>query len=75
MHRHHSFPANAWRKSSTSDTGGCVEVAYADGLIGVRDTKAEGSGPVLVFNEHEWAAFLSGVGQGEFGVDHLRRTS
>jgi len=62
-----------WRKSSTSDSGGCVEVAYADGVVGVRDTKAAGQGPVLEFNETEWAAFMEGVARGEFSLSALSR--
>jgi hypothetical protein len=61
-----------WRKSQTSDSGGCVEVAYMDGYVGVRDTKDQGSGPVLAFNEKEWTAFLAGVDNGEFTLATLR---
>jgi len=60
-----------WRKSVFSDTGACVEVAYSAGLVGVRDTKANGAGPVLAFTEQEWRAFIRGVGTGEFDYDHL----
>ncbi len=56
----------AWRKSSHSSSGGCVEVAMLGDAIGVRDTKDRGEGPVLVFNRREWMAFLEGVGLGEF---------
>jgi Domain of unknown function (DUF397) len=52
-----------WHKSNHSDDGGCVEIAYADGMIGVRDTK-DPSGPTLVFNQHEWTAFTKGVRDG-----------
>jgi hypothetical protein len=61
-----------WRKASTSDSGGCVEVGYADGWVGVRDTKEHGEGPILAFTEHEWRAFLAGIGKGEFTLDALR---
>ena len=44
MDVHGLFEGAAWRKSSTSDTGGCIEVAYAQGLIGVRDSKERGRG-------------------------------
>jgi hypothetical protein len=62
-----------WRKSVISDTGGCVEVAYAQGTVGVRDTKDAGSGPILEFNEREWRAFVAGVAGGEFDYDTLKR--
>lgn len=61
-----------WRKSIISDTGGCVEVAYADGAVGVRDTKAQRTGPILEFNEREWRAFIAGAQNGEFDYDLLR---
>ena len=57
-----------WRKSTKSYTNGCVEVAFVDGRVAVRDSKAP-SGPVLVFTPFEWAAFLGGARDGEF--DHL----
>lgn len=61
-----------WRKSIISDTGGCVEVAFAEGIVGVRDTKDQGTGPILEFNEREWRAFIAGAQSGEFDYDLLR---
>jgi hypothetical protein len=60
-----------WRKSTCSDSGGCVEAAYSDGFIGVRDTKARGTGPILEFTQHEWQAFVLGVANGEFDIAAL----
>jgi Domain of unknown function (DUF397) len=54
-----------WRKSTRSGTNGCVEVAFVQGQVAIRDSKQR-RGPVLVFTAHEWAAFLSGVRAGEF---------
>lgn len=62
-----------WRKSTGSDSGGCVEVAFASGVIGVRDTKDHGAGPILEFNEHEWRAFLAGAAGNEFDYERLSR--
>lgn len=62
-----------WRKANVSDSGGCVEVAMLGDTIGVRDTKADGAGPVLEFTAHEWDCFLSGVASGEFTRVALRR--
>ncbi|WP_320069356.1 DUF397 domain-containing protein [Micromonospora sp. RTGN7] len=53
-----------WRKSTRSGTnqGACVEVA--DNLVVavyVRDTKDNGSGPVLAFSRESWGAFVGQV--------------
>jgi hypothetical protein len=60
------FSTANWRKSVASGDAGCVEVAYVDGVIGVRDTKDQGAGPVLMFTQREWTAFLAGAQAGEF---------
>lgn len=57
-----------WRKSSYS-TGdnNCVEVSTSiQGWVGVRDSKLGAEGPILAFTLSEWAAFTSGVLNGEF---------
>ena len=59
----------AWRKSTRSGNNGCVEVAFVEDRVAVRDSK-DRSGPVLVFTAHEWEAFVGGVRTGEF---ELRR--
>jgi Domain of unknown function (DUF397) len=55
----------AWRKSSRSQSNGCVEIAFLNGQIAVRDSK-DRAGPVLRFSHTEWEAFLAGVRSGEF---------
>lgn len=57
-----------WKKSSMSAyNGSCFEIArLLEDRVGVRDTKDEGSGPVLIFNQNEWSAFLLGAKAGEF---------
>ena len=62
-----------WRTSVVSDGGGCVEVARVGVTIGVRDTKAHGTGSVLEFTLHEWSCFVAGVRSGEFDLDQLER--
>lgn len=61
-----------WRKSTLSTTNGCVEVAFVGGRIALRDSKNQGSGPVLVFTDVEWRAFLGGVRGGEFDLRDQR---
>lgn len=59
----------AWRKASYSNGNGgdCVEVAdLPDGGRLVRDTKDDGTGPMLRFTPGEWRAFVLGVKDGEF---------
>jgi hypothetical protein len=55
-----------WRRSSRCDSGSCVEVAHVDCTIAIRDSK-DVNGPVLTFSTQEWAAFIAGVRNGEFG--------
>jgi hypothetical protein len=59
------LPRAVWRKSSHSGDNGCVEVAVHENNVAVRDSK-DPSGPVLLFSDHEWRAFLAGVRDGEF---------
>jgi len=55
-----------WSKSSYSAcNGNCVEVAELHpGLIGVRDTKDAGCGPVLAFGADAWQSFINDVKKG-----------
>lgn len=59
--------SNAWKKSSWSASGSCVEVRRSAHGVQVRDSKDE-SGPVLQFTVQEWLAFLGGVRLGEFEI-------
>lgn len=54
-----------WRKSTRSNNSGCVEVAFVDRRVAVRDSK-DRRGPVLVFNADEWKVFIAGVQDGAF---------
>jgi Domain of unknown function (DUF397) len=48
-----------WRKSSRSGgSNDCVEVSSVERVIGVRDTKQHGAGPVVEFPAAAWRAFL-----------------
>ena len=59
------LPTAEWRKSSLSGDNGCVEVAFVKDGVAVRDSK-EPAGPVLMFTDAEWEAFIRGVHGGEF---------
>ena len=54
-----------WLKSVDSGANGCVEVAFIDGRVAVRDSKDK-QGPVLTFTPMEWRMFLRGVRAGMF---------
>jgi hypothetical protein len=54
-----------WHKSRHSGGNGCVEVAFVDEGVAVRDSK-DREGAVLVFTPFEWKAFMGGVRDGEF---------
>jgi len=58
-----------WRKSATSGPhcDNCVEVAFVDNAIVVRDSKHP-EGPVLLFTQDEWDAFVGGAKDGEFDL-------
>lgn len=63
-----NFSSARWRKSNTSGDTGCVEVAFADGWVGVRDTKDEGRGPILAFSGDAWRSFITAVKAHEFDL-------
>lgn len=57
-----------WRKSTYSGTSqNCVEVSASEPIVGVRDTKQHGEGPVLEFPGAVWRAFLADLRTEQFG--------
>ncbi len=56
-----------WRKSSLSESGQCVEVAYnaLSRSVTLRHSQ-DPSGPMLTFTWGEWLAFIGGVHNREF---------
>lgn len=58
-----------WQKSSQSGpySDNCVEVAFVDNAIAMRDSKNP-TGTVLIFNQGEWDAFVAGAKDGEFDL-------
>ena len=62
------FPSAGWVAATICgpNGGNCVEVNLgAVGLAGLRDSKVA-AGPVLVFAEQEWGAFLKAAKSGRF---------
>jgi hypothetical protein len=51
--------ARMWRKSTYSGNNGgnCVEIGTGTDTVLVRDTKNDGTGPVLSFTPETWTAF------------------
>jgi hypothetical protein len=61
--------AGAQRKSSRSNhgvEGDCVEVAELAELVAMGDSK-DPAGPILLFTQVEWRAFLSAVRADDLG--------
>jgi hypothetical protein len=58
-----------WRRSTRSGpySDNCVEVAFVDGAIAMRDSKNP-NGTVLIFTPAEWDAFVEGAKDGEFDL-------
>lgn len=69
MLTHHLNDA-VWKKASRSNGNGgnnCVEVAFLDTGVAVRDSKNR-SGPALLFTSAEWTAFVDSAKDGEFDI-------
>lgn len=64
--------AVGWRKASASaEREECVEVGTlvsGPAVVAVRDTKADGQGPVPGFTASAWTAFLAELKDGRFAV-------
>jgi Domain of unknown function (DUF397) len=56
-----------WRKSSLSNSIGCLEIAVDGDSVLVRDSKHR-DGPVLGFSLLEWQQFEQGARRGEFDL-------
>ncbi|MEV8637609.1 DUF397 domain-containing protein [Streptosporangium sp. NPDC051023] len=55
-----------WHKSSLSGDGAsCVEVAFIDDTVAIRDTKNR-QGGTLTFHRDTWTTFVSDIKQGGF---------
>ena len=56
-----------WVKSSACATSGCVEVAFDEDSILVRNSVNPAAGQVM-YTRNEWVAFVTGVKRGEFDI-------
>ena len=66
----HHLSSAVWRKGSRSNGSGgnnCVEVAFLDTGVAVRDSKNR-TGPALMFTQAEWIAFADSAKDGEFDI-------
>ena len=54
-----------WRKSTYSGINGCIEIAFVNHRVAIRDSK-DPEGQVLLITIVEWRAFLDGARDGEF---------
>jgi len=54
----------AWRKSTFSGEGDCVEWLATDDRVCIRNSEHR-DGAVLVFTRSEWLAFVAGVKDGQ----------
>lgn len=66
----HQLNGAVWRKASRSNGSGgnnCVEVAFLDTGVAVRDSK-DRQGPALLFTQAEWTAFVDSTKDGEFDL-------
>jgi hypothetical protein len=62
------FPRSGWEAPAHCgpNGGNCVEVNLGTkGVVGLRDSKLS-TGPVLVFDDIEWRAFLTSARAGQF---------
>ena len=54
-------------KASGDDGAGCVEVAFVDGYVALRDSVYPDRA-AHVYTRHEWECFLHGARRGEFDI-------
>jgi hypothetical protein len=56
-----------WRKSSASGTSQCVEIAFSESSIFVRDSK-DPNGVILSVPKPVWAEFLQGAKGNDYDI-------
>lgn len=58
-------PTSTWRRSTFCADSTCVEVAWTQNQVLVRDAKNP-AGPSLAFDETVWQQFIRGIKSGDF---------
>lgn len=58
----------AWRKSTFSEAGGCVEISCVGQVVFVRDSK-DHTGPVQEISARRWMSFIEQVRTERFRCD------
>ncbi|MBY8882663.1 DUF397 domain-containing protein [Actinacidiphila acidipaludis] len=66
-----TFDGAFWFKATGSGEAGCVEVAVTPTVIGVRDTKDNGNGPILSFGRQAWTSFVQDLHHDDFVPEWL----
>ncbi len=60
-----SRPELQWQRSALCGSGSCIEIAFAERAVFIRDSKHPNRAP-LEFTPEEWNAFTAGVCAGSF---------
>jgi hypothetical protein len=60
-----SKPELRWQRSALCGNATCIEIAFAEGAVFIRDSKHPDRDP-LEFTLEEWNAFAAGVCAGSF---------
>jgi len=56
--------SKVWRRASGCESRACVEVAFGEGEVFLRNSR-DPAGTALTFTAEEWHAFCAGVEAGE----------
>ncbi len=60
-----------WSKARRSvGNGACVEVAYANGQVFLRDSQ-DRLGPIIPYSGSSWRSFVTDAKQGQFDLSRL----
>jgi hypothetical protein len=58
----------AWRRSSSCESGACVEIASLGQSIAIRNSESP-EGPVLTCTSQQWEVFVAAVQDGAFNAE------